>query len=574
MDTSRVSHTRDDGRYSMPAGAGVLPMPRLADRIAAQSGVGWAADDGGLAESLLTPAAMAFLGVLQRQFEPQRQHLLSRRRERQTGFDSGHFPDFLYSTRHVRNMEWRVERRGADLLQRSVDLMVPASLEQIQAAARETSGDGPDGGCAVNIIADMEDCTSPLWRNCLQAHSALREAAVAGGALAGDASAAKKAGPMLWLRPRGLHAVEKHVQLGGGAASAWIFDTGLYCFHSARRLLEKGSGARIHLPKLESHEEARWCNEVLSQMELHLTLPRGNLRTMVMIETVPAAFEMEEMLYELRDRCEGMAFSRCNYLNSFVTVFAQHPDHTLPESRSISVDHPLLRSALDLMVHTAHKRGAIAVGPASLSCEQVRPAEAEEDAAATMRRVYLDSRRNARAGCDGVLAADTSILAVVRAAFQEAVGERRKWAAHSRDRRQQKESLISASDLLSVPPGTITAEGLERCVAIGVEHLSGWIEGKGTMMLDGRLENAASADLARMQVRQWLRSCARLEDGRIVTHRLVEDVVRDVLQQTEERMGPERFAHSAYRKAARMFLVFCREAMPERVFARAYAEIA
>ncbi|MHB1700653.1 MAG: hypothetical protein ACYCSN_11090 [Acidobacteriaceae bacterium] len=571
MQTS-VSYTRNEGSTRMRPPADVLQMPEPGTRPMPQSGTaaGWpadrAADEAALAEQLdqlLTPDALAFLGALHRQFEPQRQHLLSRRRQRQAAFDSGCFPDFLYGTRHIRQMEWSVGRGIADPAEARFDLMVPAGAEHILAADGDSSGNEPDG-----FIADMEDYTSPLWRNCMQAHFALREAATAGD----GAAASSKPRRSLWLRPRGLHAVEKHVRFGGAAISAWLFDTGLYCFHSARALLERGSAVSIHLPKLEGHEEARMCNDALSRMERHLTLPRGSLRTMVMIESVPAAFEMEEMLYELRDRCEGLAFNRCNYLNSFAKVFAQHPDHTLPEGRSISMDHPLLRSALDLMVHAAHKRGALALGPASLACEPAR--SIADDPASSARRVYLDNLRNARAGCDGALAAQASSIPVARAAFQEAFAERRKWAALSREQHRQKDSLISAQDLLSVPLGTLTAEGLARCVLVGVEHLSGWMEGNGTVMMDGRLETAASADLARMQVRQWLRSSARLEDGRMVTHRLVEDMVRDVLQQTEQRMGTVLFAQSAYRDAAQLFLGFCRETVPEQVFVLAYADIA
>jgi malate synthase len=461
-------------------------------------------------ELLLSKGAVRFLLELDSAFERRRQSLLKERRERQAAFDRGELPDFLPSTAWIREGEWQCAPAPADLCDRRVEITGPVD--------RKTIIHGLNSGAKV-FVADFEDANSPTWSNVLEGHVNLRDSVCGAMQYAGGDGKRDELDEVtasLMIRPRGLHLDEKHFFIEGRPIAASLFDFGLYFFHNARRLIENGSGPYFYLPKLESYLEARLWNDVFDLAQDALRISRGTIRATVLIETLPAAFEMEEILYELRNHSAGLNCGRWDYIFSFIKKFRSRPDFVLPELGEVTMDRPFLSSCARLLIETCHRRGVSAIGGMAAQIPCKHDPTANEEALSKVRK---DKLREVWAGYDGTWVAHPGLVPLARSVFDTYM--RGQNQIHRR-----RESGVKAADLLAVPEGNITEAGLRRNIDVGIRYLSAWLLGNGCVPIGNLMEDAATAEICRTQVWQWVRHGARLSDGQIVT----PDMVANILQ--------------------------------------------
>jgi malate synthase len=488
---------------------------------------------------ILTPEALAFVAALHRRFEPQRQALLGRRLARQRELDAGWLPDFLTETADVRAADWRVAPVPADLQDRRVEITGPVERKMIINALNSGAN------C---FMADFEDSCSPTWANVVAGQANLRDA-VAGTIELTDSRTGKhyalgeKVATLL-VRPRGWHLVEKHVRIDDAPVSASIFDFGLYFFHNARALLARGTGPYFYLPKMESHLEARLWNDVFVAAQDALGLPRGTIKATVLIETILAAFEMDEILYELREHAAGLNCGRWDYIFSFIKRFRRRADCMLPDRAQVGMDRHFLKSYVELLIRTCHRRGAHAMGGMAA---QIPIRDDPEANARAMRRVQEDKEREARAGHDGTWVAHPGLVGVAREAFDAVMHGPNQLDVLREDVR------VTAADLLEVPEGDVTEAGLRHNIRVGVQYLEAWLRGNGCVPLYHLMEDAATAEICRTQLWQWRTHGARLTDGTRVTRELIERAMDEELQQIAVEVGQERFAAGRYELAAKLF---------------------
>jgi malate synthase len=472
-----------------------------------------ASDDGAWSE-ILTPAALAFLAQLARTFEPERRRLLAARVARQTRIENGEMPDFLVETRAIRESQWEVAPIPRDLTDRRVEITGPVDRKMVINAL--------NSGAKV-YMADFEDSHTPTWRNNLDGQLNLRDAVrgtIAFTTPEGKAYALNPTTATLMVRPRGWHMIEKHVLIDGAPLSGSLFDFGLFFFHNAAALIAKGSGPYFYLPKMESHLEARLWNNVFNLAQDELGIPRGTIRATVLIETILAAFEMEEILYELRDHSAGLNCGRWDYIFSFIKKFRQRPDFVLPDRAQVTMDRHFLRSYVDLLIRTCHRRGIHAMGGMAAQIPIKTDPAANE---AALAKVRADKLREVKAGHDGTWVAHPGLVPVAMQVFNDHMAASHQIAVARDDVR------VSARDLLTVPDGQISAAGLRTNVDIGVRYLESWLRGTGCVPLYNLMEDAATAEISRTQVWQWVKHGAQLVDGTPVTAELVRRVLKDVL---------------------------------------------
>ncbi|MGH7529591.1 MAG: malate synthase A [Gemmatimonadales bacterium] len=467
----------------------------------------------------LTPDALGFVVMLARRFEPFRRDLLARRAARQRLFDAGRLPDFLPQTTAIRAAEWRVAPIPADLLDRRVEITGPADRKMIINAL--------NSGAQV-YMADFEDSHAPTWQNNLDGQINLRDA-VAGTiehtGPDGRHYALQPPVATLMVRPRGWHLVERHVVAGGEPISASLFDFGLFFFHNARALIARGSGPYFYLPKLESHLEARLWNDVFVAAQEALGIPRGTIRATVLIETIPAAFEMDEILYELREHSAGLNCGRWDYIFSFIKKFRTRSEFVLPDRASVTMERHFLQAYVDLLIRTCHRRGIHAMGGMAAQI----PIKGDPAAnAAALQNVREDKLREVRAGHDGTWVAHPGLVPVAREAFASLA------TPHQLDVRRD-DVCVTARDLLTVPAGDITEAGLRTNIDVGIRYLESWLRGVGCVPIYHLMEDAATAEISRSQVWQWVRHRARLAppDGRVVTIDLVTPLITEFLARPE-----------------------------------------
>jgi malate synthase len=441
---------------------------------------------------LLTPAAAAFLAGLHRRFEPARQARLAARRERQARFDAGELPDFRLDTAAIRDSDWQVAPLPQALQDRRVEITGPVDPKTVINALN--SG-------ASCFMADFEDSTAPTWQNLLTGQRALREA-VAGTLEWTAPDGAKRyslvppAGrAVLLVRPRGWHLDEKHVLVDGEAMSASLFDLGLFAFHNATALAAADRGPYLYLPKLECMEEAALWDEVLAHVEAGLALPTGQIKVTVLIETLPAAFEMDEILHALRGRIAGLNCGRWDYIFSYIKTLRAHPDRVLPERGQVTMDQPFLRAYSELLIQTCHRRGAHAMGGMAAQIP-IRGDDAANDAA--LAKVRADKLREVRAGHDGTWVAHPALIGLARAVFDE-----RMPGAHQHHVRRE-DVCVGPADLLRPAIGTVTRAGFDNNVEVCVRYLAAWLDGNGCVPIHWLMEDAATAEIARAQLWQWL----------------------------------------------------------------------
>ena len=463
---------------------------------------------------ILTAAALEFVARLARQFEPRRRELLSARAKRQREFDAGAFPTFLQKTADVRAGDWRVAPIPRDLVDRRVEITGPVDRKMVINAL--------NSGAQV-YMADFEDSHSPTWRGTIEGQINLRDA-IAGTIAFRTAEKQYTLNPataVLMVRPRGWHLIERHVVVDGQPVSASLFDFGLFFFHNARALMGKGSGPYFYLPKMESHLEARLWNDVFVTAQDALGIPRGTIRATVLIETIAAAFEMDEILFELRDHSAGLNCGRWDYIFSFIKKFRGRPEFVLPDRARVTMDRHFLKSYVDLLIQTCHRRGIHAMGGMAAQIP------IKGDAAANARaldKVLQDKIREVNAGHDGTWVAHPGLVPVAGGAFASLA------ASHQLTVRRD-DVRVTPRDLLTVPDGEITEAGLRTNVDVGIQYLESWLRGVGCVPIYNLMEDAATAEISRSQVWQWLRHGARLSDGRPVTQQMVESIIAEELEQ-------------------------------------------
>ena len=496
---------------------------------------------------ILTPEAAEFLTLLARRFESRRQELLSRRQTRQREIDGGKMPAFLTETENIRKADWKVAPIPKDLLDRRVEITGPVDRKMIINAL--------NSGASV-FMADFEDSNSPTWQNNVEGQLNLRDAVK--GTIEFVSPEGKRyqlsATPAtLMVRPRGWHLQERHFLVDGKPISASLFDFGLYLFHNAENLLAKGTAPYFYLPKLESHLEARLWNDVFCFAQEELGIPRGTIRATVLIETILAAFEMDEILYELREHSAGLNCGRWDYIFSFIKKFRNLPGFVLPDRATLTMDRHFLKSYVDLLIQTCHRRGIHAMGGMAAQIPIKNDPAANEKA---LEKVRQDKLREVRAGHDGTWVAHPGLVPIAKEIFDAGMPQPNQ-INHSKPAVH-----VTADDLLCVASGEITAEGLRWNIDVGLQYLESWLRGSGCVPIYNLMEDAATAEICRAQVWQWVKHGAKLNDCRAVTH----EMVRSVVDEQANKLGGAKMT-----EAARLFLeMMTRSDFPEFLTSVAY----
>src|SRR6266699_2900563 len=463
---------------------------------------------------ILAPAALQFLGALARRFEPERQRRLARRRERQQELDAGRLPDFLPETKEIRDRDWTVAPIRPDLTDRRVEITGPVERKMMINAL--------NSGANV-FMADFEDANAPTWENNLTGQQNVRDAVtrtIAYTSPEGKRYALEAKTATLVVRPRGWHLVEKHLTVDGQPISASLFDFGLTFFHTATTLAASGSGPYFYLPKLESHLEARLWNDVFV-----------------------FAQDADGILWELRDHSAGLNCGRWDYIFSYIKKLRRRPECVLPDRARVTMEQPFLRAYADLVVQTCHRRGIHALGGMAAQIPIKRDAALNAQA---LEKVRQDKLREVRQGHDGTWVAHPGLVPVAREVFDAHMS-----GPHQIGRRRD-DVRVSARDLLATPAGEITAEGLYTNLSIALQYLAGWLGGMGCVPINNLMEDAATAEISRAQVWQWLHHGARLQDGRPITATMVQQIIAELVQALPERVGPGGPGYDKFSMAGRI----------------------
>ncbi len=469
-------------------------------------------------DEILTPEALAFLAGLHRRFDATRRALLAARVERQARFDAGELPDFLPETREIRESDWTVAEIPAALRDRRVEITGPVDRKMIINAL--------NSGAKV-FMADFEDSSTPTWENLLDGQINLRDA-VAGTiefrSPDGREYRLKPETAVLIVRPRGWHLPEKHARVDGEEISGALFDFGLFAFHNAHALRLRDCGPYFYLPKMQSHREAALWDEVMEHAEHELGLPAGCMKATVLIETLPAVFEMHEILHALRRRIVGLNCGRWDYIFSYIKTFRAHRDHILPDRGQVTMTVPFLRAYSELLVQTCHRRGAFAMGGMAAQIPISGDAEANEKA---LERVRADKLREVRAGHDGTWVAHPGLVPIAQQIFDEYMPTPNQLHVRREDVKANRDDLILA------PPGTITRAGFLGNIDVCVRYMAAWLDGLGCVPIHHLMEDAATAEISRAQLWQWLRhGDLRLDDGTPVDYALFDAAI----QRIDERL--------------------------------------
>jgi malate synthase len=470
----------------------------------------------GRMSEILTPEALAFLAELHARFEPQRQERLAARRARQAQFDAGALPDFLPDTQAIRDGDWRVAAIPADLQDRRVEITGPVDRKMIINAL--------NSGAKV-FMADFEDANSPTFANGLDGQVNLKDRWA--GTLSYDDPATGKAyrlsdrPAVLIIRPRGWRLDERHATVNGEPMSGALFDFGLYMFHNARAAIAQGGGPYFYLPKMESHLEARLWNEVIVFAQDYLGIPQGTVKATALIETLPAAFEMDEILYELRDHMAGLNCGRWDYIFSFIKTFAENPAFVTPDRSKMVMGDAFLRAYSKALIKTCHRRGAFAMGGMAAQIPVKNDPAANE---AAFARVRADKEREAGDGHNGTWVAHPDLVPVAMAVFD------RLMPGPNQLDRLREDVVTTRDDLLTVHAGTRSEAGLRENIRVGIQYIEAWLRGKGAVPLYNLMEDAATAEISRTQVWQWIRHGARTDDGQVVTRERVLTLIDDEMR--------------------------------------------
>src|SRR3954463_9917058 len=489
--------------------------------------------------SILSPEALTFLAKLHRKFEPRRQELLALRAQRQMEFDAGALPDFLQQTKKIREADWVVAPQPKDMLDRRVEITGPTDRKMVINALN----------CgASTFMADFEDANCPTWHNMIDGQINLRDAVrrTISFESTGPDSTQKfyrlnEKSAVLIPRPRGWHLDEKHVTVDGKTVSGGIFDFALLFFHNAKELLARGSGPYFYLPKMESHLEARLWNDIFVFAQEDQKVPRGSIKATALIETVVAAFEMDEILYELREHSAGLNIGRWDYIFSCIKKFRSNRDFCLADRAQVTMTAPFMRAYALLLVKTCHRRGAPAMGGMAAQIPIKNDAAANQ---AAIEKVRADKLREATDGCDGTWVAHPGLVEVAKAIFDEHM------PGPNQIHKQRDDVKVGADDLLAFQPEKpITEAGVRNNISVGIQYLGSWLAGNGCVPVYNLMEDAATAEISRSQIWQWIRSPKGvLDDGRKVTVELFRTLLAEELAKVNAS-----FSGGKYDEAARLF---------------------
>ena len=490
-------------------------------------------------DEILTKDALAFVAELHRNFNPKRRDLLSARNDMQHRFDGGALPDFLSETRSVREDSWKVAPIPEDLQDRRVEITGPVDRKMVINAL--------NSGANV-FMADFEDACSPFWSNIMEGQINLKDRW--DNKLSFVDPESKKSYKLgtkpavLIVRPRGWHLNEEHIRVDGRSISASLFDFGLYFFHNAKKAIAAGSGPYFYLPKMETHREARLWNDVFVFAQEQLGIPRGTIKCTVLIETLPAAFEMDEILYELRDHITGLNAGRWDYIFSFIKRLGKNKRFLTPDRASMTMDKAFLVAYAKLLVKTCHRRGAFAMGGMAAQIPARGNPEVNEVAFAKVR---LDKEREAMQGHDGTWVAHPDLVPIAKEVFD------RMMPTPNQVTRLNNDVNVTRDELLQVHEGKRTEAGLRENIRVGIQYIEAWLGGRGAVPLYNLMEDAATAEISRAQIWQWLYHRARLDDGREVTPELFREILEDEMAKVREAVGPTTYDAGHFQDATELF---------------------
>lgn len=493
-------------------------------------------------DEILSPQALTFITALHQKFNDRRLKLLEAREVKEQTFANGQLPDFPSETADIRAAEWQVATIPGVLQDRRTEITGPVDRRMVINAL--------NSGAKV-FMADFEDANSPTWENCVDGQINLRDAIrrqVDFEAANGKFYALNDEVATLKVRPRGWHLVEKHVLVDGSPVSASLFDFGLFFFHNAKELIDRGSGPFFYLPKLESYLEARLWNDVFVEAQQMLSIPQGTIKVTVLIETILAAFEMEEIIYELRDHMAGLNAGRWDYIFSVIKKFRHSPDFILPDRGQVTMTVPFMKSYAQQLVKVCHKRGAHAIGGMSAFIPSRRDEEVNRNA---FEKVRDDKRLEAEHGFDGTWVAHPDLVAVAMEEFNKKLTDK----PHQKDR-MRDDLNITANDLLNtkIEGGKITEAGLRQNINVGILYIASWLQGTGAAALYNLMEDAATAEISRAQVWQWLHNDGvNLDDGREVDEDLYKSLLVDEKQSIRRMVGEDTYRKGRYDEAADLF---------------------
>jgi malate synthase len=489
-------------------------------------------------EHLLSHEALTFLVMLQREFGKRIQDLLTARKHRQAEMDAGSLPGFLNETRNIRESDWEIAGTPKDLLDRRVEITGPVDRKMVINAL--------NSGSSV-YMADFEDATTPTWNNLLEGQVNLMEAVrrtLNYESPEGKSYSLNRSIATLIVRPRGLHLPEKHLLIDNRPIWGTLFDFGLYLFHNARELLARGTGPYFYLPKLESHLESRLWNDVFIFSQDYLDLKQGTIKATVLIETFAAAFEMDEILYEMRNHIVGLNCGRWDYIFSFIKLLRNKPEYVLPDRAQVTMATHFMNSYSQLLVRICHRRGAHAMGGMAAQIPVKNDTEANVLA---MAKVEEDKLREVRNGHDGTWVAHPGLIPVAMDVFNKHMPSANQVSNKREDVR------VTEEDLLRVPEGSITETGLRNNISVAIKYLEAWLGGQGCVPINNLMEDAATAEIARAQLWQWVRHPGGvLSDGRRITLKLIRSVITEELEKIREQVGESRFKKGHYNLAAKL----------------------
>jgi malate synthase len=489
-------------------------------------------------DRILSGDALAFIAQLERRFGADRRKLLAARHERQARLDGGELPDFLPETEQVRRGQWRVPPPPSDLTDRRVEITGPVDRKMVINALNSGAN------C---FMADFEDSLTPTWTNLIEGQNNLIDA-VNGTITHSESGKSYKLNDRiatLIVRPRGWHLEEAHVLVDGTPMAGALFDFGLYLFHNAKALCDKGSGPYFYLPKMESHLEAKLWADIFGEAEQTLSLPHGTIRATVLIETILAAYEMDEILYQLRDYASGLNCGRWDYIFTFIKKFRNRPDFVIPDRNAVTMTVPFLRAYSLLVIKTCHRRGAHAMGGMAAFIPIKSDPEANK---AAIESVRADKLREVTDGHDGTWVAHPGLVPIAKEIFDEYMPQPNQLD------KLREDVQVTAADLIAVPEGPITEEGLRNNVRVGIQYIEAWLGGLGCVPLYNLMEDAATAEICRSQVWQWLKHRAKLEDGRPIDEALVRNLIGEEMAKLKQVIGSDRYSEGHFAEAVDLFL--------------------
>ncbi|WP_312476403.1 malate synthase A [Neobacillus sp.] len=491
-------------------------------------------------EEILTPEALNFIEELEQNFGARRVELLQSRQKRQEEINHGKMPDFLPETKQIRNGDWTIAPLPQDLQDRRVEITGPTDRKMVINAL--------NSGAKV-FMADFEDATSPTWENIIEGQINLRDAVnrtISFENPNGKKYVLNEETAVLFVRARGLHLEEKHVLLNGKPISGGFFDFGMYFFHNVKNLLARGSGPYFYLPKLESHLEARLWNDVFVYAQERLGIAQGTIKATVLIETIMAAFEMNEILYELKEHSAGLNCGRWDYIFSYLKKLRNNDDVILPDRSQVTMTAPFMRSYSLLTIQTCHRRKAPAMGGMAAQIPIRNNPQANEEA---FGKVRVDKEREAHDGHDGTWVAHPGLVPVALEVFN-----REMPVANQIHTAKQQKITVTAQDLLEVPGGTITEAGVRTNINVGIQYVASWLSGRGAAPIYNLMEDAATAEISRSQLWQWIRHPkGNLNDGRKVTAEMYEQLKLEELEKIKQEIGEQAYDGGRFDEAVRLF---------------------